>query len=129
MRVLIADDSAVVVDRLTDLLKEIPSIELVGRAGTVSAAIDAIHALNPDAVILDLQMPGGTGIDVLHAIRPNHPSMQIVICTNYTYAKYRQACLTAGANFFIDKSAEFEKIPAIFRQLLHDGSHIAPARG
>jgi DNA-binding NarL/FixJ family response regulator len=127
MKVLIADDSAVVVERLSDLLKEIPTVELVGRAGTVSEAIDSIKEMSPDAVILDLQMPGGSGLDVLRAVRPGHPSLQILICTNYPYAKYRDECLTAGANFFLDKSTEFEKIPAIFRELIRAAPKAAPA--
>lgn len=122
MRVLIADDSAVVVERLADLLREIPAVELVGKAGTVSEAIVNIQVMNPDAVILDLQMPDGTGLDVLRAIRPNHPFLQVVICTNYPYPKYREECLLAGANFFLDKSTEFERIPLIFQELLRTAS-------
>jgi DNA-binding NarL/FixJ family response regulator len=127
MRVLIADDSAVVVERLSDLLREIPAIELVGGAGTVPEAIASIREMSPDAVILDLQMPGGTGLDVLRAIRPGHPALQIVICTNYPYPKYRDECMTAGANFFLDKSTEFEKIPVIFRELIRTAAKTAPA--
>jgi DNA-binding NarL/FixJ family response regulator len=78
-------------------------------------------------VILDLQMPGGSGLDVLRAVRPGHPSLQVVICTNYPYPKYRDECMTAGANFFLDKSTEFEKIPVIFRELIRAAAKIAPA--
>jgi len=118
MRVFIADDSKIVVDRLADLLKEVPGLELVGRAGDVPQAIRSILETNPDAVILDLQMPGGNGLEVLRAIRSTHPSLCVVICTNFPYPQYREECLAAGANFFLDKSAEFEKIPAIFRELI-----------
>jgi DNA-binding NarL/FixJ family response regulator len=118
MRVLIADDSQVVVERLADLLKEIPGIQLVGRANDVPQAIRSIREMKPDAVILDLQMPGGSGLDVLHAIRKTHPLVHVLICTNFPYPQYREECIAAGANFFLDKSAEFEKIPAIFRKLI-----------
>jgi DNA-binding NarL/FixJ family response regulator len=50
-----------------------------------------------------------------------------VICTNYPYPQYREECLTAGANFFLDKSAEFEKIPAILRELIHKENKISPS--
>jgi DNA-binding NarL/FixJ family response regulator len=118
MRVFIADDSKVVVERLADLLKEVPGIQLVGRANDVPQAIHSILETKPDAVILDLQMPGGSGLDVLRAIRQTHPLLQVLICTNFPYPQYRQECIAAGANFFLDKSAEFEKIPAIFRELI-----------
>jgi DNA-binding NarL/FixJ family response regulator len=83
----------------------------------VPHAVDGIREKKPDAIILDLQMPGGSGLDVLRAIRPNFPDMQVVICTNYPHDQYREECLTAGANFFLDKSVEFSKIPAILREL------------
>ena len=118
MRVLIADDSAPVVQSLTDLLRDVPGIELAGQAGDVPEAIRCIHETKPDAVILDLQMPGGSGLDVLRAVRPNHPSLCVLICTNYPYDQYREECLAAGANYFLDKSAEFEKIPGILSELI-----------
>lgn len=117
MRVFIADDSSAVVERLTDLLEEVPGAKLVGQAGDVPHAVEGIREMKPDAIILDLQMPGGSGLDVLRAIRPSFPDMQVVICTNYPHAQYREECLTAGANFFLDKSVEFAKIPAILREL------------
>src|SRR5256884_9926126 len=72
MRVFIADDWRVIVERLADLLKEVSGVQLVGNAGDVPGAIRSIPKANPDVVILDLQMPGGTGLDVLPAVRDNH---------------------------------------------------------
>jgi DNA-binding NarL/FixJ family response regulator len=118
MRVFIADDSRVVLERLTDLLKEVPGVQLVGRASDAPQAIRFILEMNPDAVILDLQMPGGSGLEVLRAIRQTHPAVCVLICTNFPYPQYREECIAAGANFFLDKSAEFERIPAIFRDLI-----------
>jgi DNA-binding NarL/FixJ family response regulator len=127
MRVFIADDSRVVVERLADLLKEVPGVQLVGRANDVPEAIHSIVKTNPDAVILDLQMPGGSGLDVLRSIRRSHPSVWVVICTNYPYPQYREECIAAGANYFLDKSAEFEKIPEILRDLTKKDPNVAPA--
>lgn len=125
MKVFIADDSRAFVERLADLLKEVPGVRLVGRASDVPEAIRAIVKANPDAVILDLQMPGGTGLEVLRAIRQSHPSVWVLICTNYPYPQYREECAAAGANYFLDKSAEFEKIPQILRDLTKK-AHLAP---
>jgi len=93
-------------------------VELVGRAGDVAEAVRGINIMNPDAVILDLQMPGGSGLDVLRAVRVEHPYLQVLVCTNYPYRNYREECLGAGANFFLDKTTEFEKIPVILRKLI-----------
>jgi DNA-binding NarL/FixJ family response regulator len=127
MRVLIVDDSKVVVERLADLLNEVPGVELVGRANDAPAAIHSIPKTNPDAIILDLQMPGGSGLEVLRSIRVSHPSIWVLVCTNYPYPQYREECISAGANYFLDKSADFEKIPGILRDLIKKAPKAAPA--
>jgi DNA-binding NarL/FixJ family response regulator len=127
MKVFIADDSPVVVERLADLLREVPGVELVGRAGDVPEAVRSIRQLSPDAVILDLEMPGGTGLDVLRAVRPDHPALQVLICTNFPYSQYRDECFNTGANFFLDKSTEFEKIPTILRALIQNAAKSSSA--
>jgi DNA-binding NarL/FixJ family response regulator len=125
MRVFIADDSTVVIERLADLLRDVPGVELIGQAADVPEAVRGIRQLSPDAVILDLKMPGGTGLDVLRAIRPDQPGLHIVICTNFPYPQYREECFNAGANFFLDKSTEFDKIPAILSELIRGAAKIA----
>lgn len=125
MKVIIADDSSLFIERLTDLLGDVPGIELAGNAGSVPEAVRCIREKKPDAVILDLQMPGGSGLDVLRAIRADYPHLCVLICTNYGYPQYREECLSAGANYFLDKSAEFEKIPEILRQLIKNLANTA----
>jgi DNA-binding NarL/FixJ family response regulator len=127
MRVFIVDDSEVVVERLADLLNEVPGVELAGRASDVPEAIHSILKANPDVIILDLQMPGGSGLEVLRTVRQSRPSLRVLVCTNYPYPQYREECLAAGANYFLDKSAEFEKISAILRDLIKKTPKAAPA--
>ena len=122
MRVFITDDSKIVVERLHDLLEDVSGLEVVGEAGNVPDAVLSIQKTNPDAVILDLQMPGGSGLDVLREIRREHPEVQVLICTNYPYPQYKDECMAAGANYFLDKSADFDKIPTIFRRLMKGAS-------
>lgn len=126
MKVFIVDDSRVVVERLAGLLDEVPGALLVGQAGDVPEAVHGIQKMKPDALILDLHMPGGSGLDVLRAIRTDHPDLYVVICTNYPHPEYREECLTAGANLFLDKSTEFEMIPRILRELTQKEAKISP---
>jgi DNA-binding NarL/FixJ family response regulator len=108
---MIADDSLIVRERLGTMFDELAGIEVVGQAGSVAEALSTIHGLQPDIVILDLDIPGGSGLDVLHQIKQNGLGAIVIILTNYTFVGFRQKCMDAGANFFLDKSSEFDQIP------------------
>ena len=114
--VFIADDSDIVREHLVTMLDELPRIVIVGQAENVTEAINGILELQPDVVILDIRMPGGSGIDVLQTIKQYEPAPVVIILTNYPYPGYRQKCLQAGADFFLDKSTEFDQIPELFEQ-------------
>lgn len=118
MKVFIVDDSLVLRERLEEMLSDLPTIEIMGYAQDVSEAITSIKKLNPDVVILDIRMPGGSGIDVLQDIKKDNQAPVVIMLTNYPYPQYRKKCMDLGADFFFDKSTEFEKINAIFKQMI-----------
>ena len=122
INVFVADDSPAVRARVVRMLTEIQGVEIVGQAGDAPETIDAVKRLRPDAVVLDIHMPSGSGIDVLLEIRQNVPPPLVIILTNYPYVQYRERCLGAGADYFFDKSNEFEKITDVFRQRLEGGT-------
>ncbi len=118
MTVLIADGSQAVVERLTTMLSELPGIRIV-HAGTATEALGAVRSLRPDVVLLDLQLPGGRGIDVLKTIGRVHPSSIVIVFTNHSHPQYRKTCLANGAHFFVDKSTEFQKVTEVLRELVN----------
>jgi two-component system response regulator DevR len=118
--VFIADDSLVVREHLVTMLDELAGIVIVGQAETVAEAISAIAKLQPDVVILDIHMPDGSGIDVLQTIKQDEPAPVVIVLTNYPYPAYRQKFLQAGADFFLDKSTEFDQIPELFERYKQD---------
>jgi DNA-binding NarL/FixJ family response regulator len=111
--VFIVEDSPAVRDGLVDLLKDLDGVRVVGIADSPNAAIEGIFATRPSCVVLDFQLVGGTAIDVLRGVRPQLPSMAIIVLTNYPSAGYRRASMNAGANWFLDKSTEFEEVRTI----------------
>lgn len=113
MRVFVADDSAPVRERIVSMLEGIPGVQVVGHAEDSIAARLLITALQPDVVILDINMPGGSGIEVLHEIKHQTPSPTVIMLTNYSQPQYRARCLEEGADYFFDKSSEFEKIRGV----------------
>jgi len=120
MRVFIADDSALVRERLISMLSELKEIEIVGQAQDPIEATNSILKLKPDLVILDIRMPGGSGIDVLKRIKKNKSAPVVIILTNYLYPQYRKKCKEIGAEFFFDKSSEFEKVTEVLRKFVRD---------
>jgi DNA-binding NarL/FixJ family response regulator len=122
IEVFIADDSLIVREHLVTILEELAGIEIVGQAENVAEAISAIQILKPDVVILDIRMPGGSGIDVLQNIKQNDSTVLVIVLTNYPYPVYRQKCLQAGADFFLDKSTEFDQIPELFERFRRGGA-------
>ncbi len=117
MKVLIVDDSAIVQERLMSMLENQKGIQIVGQALNGIEALKFIKQNKPQAVILDIRMPGGNGIDVLQEIKHIDPDIKVIMFTNYPYSQYRTKCLKSGADYFLDKSAEFNKIPEILNHL------------
>jgi len=122
VKVFIVDDSEIVIERLKTMLSEIKEIEIVGQATNPFDAINGIRTLHPNAVILDLQMPGGSGMGVLLSIKRNNSGPIVLVLTNYPYPQYRKRCMEAGADFFFDKSTEFERVPEVFEQLIQNST-------
>jgi len=111
MKVFIADDSSEIRKRIISMLSDLAeSIEMIGEAENVQDAISSISEFDPDVVILDISMPGGSGIDVLKTIKKKNEAPVIIILTNYPYSQYRTKCMEAGADFFFDKSKDFGQI-------------------
>lgn len=117
MKVLIVDDSALVRERLTTMLSEIKGVVVTGQANNSQEAIIAVSKFKPDVVILDIRMPGGNGIDVLFKVKKDKSSPVIIMLTNYPYPQYRKKCLDAGADFFFDKSTEFEIVAKVLKKM------------
>ena len=117
MRAYIADESPAVRSRVVRLLTEHEDVRVVGQTGDAREAVTDIRRLRPEVVILAIHMYMGSGIEVLKAVRHEQPAAVIIIMTNSAYPQYRRECLRAGANYFLDKSIEFEKINTIIDRL------------
>ncbi len=119
------DDSPIVRERLIALLAELSTVEVVGQAGSAFEAVHAIRKLKPSAVVLDISMPGGSGILVLETLKREKPSPVVIILTNFSQEPYRQRCRELGADFFFDKSTEFEKVMDVLRGVRPPGPKTA----
>jgi DNA-binding NarL/FixJ family response regulator len=110
MRVFVVDDSDLVRARLMVMLADINGVEVVGQARDGQSALQQIYSLKPDIVILDIQMPEIDGIQVLKKIKERQPETTVIMLTNYPFLLVKIKCLSAGANYFFDKSSELENL-------------------
>jgi DNA-binding NarL/FixJ family response regulator len=117
MRVFIVEDSILVQERLVDLATGVEGVEIVGQGDDVVESIKAIRELRPDVVILDLQLRGGSGLDVLDAIKSGDRPPAAIVLTNYPYPQYQKRAREKGAEYFFDKSSEFHKVPDALREI------------
>jgi DNA-binding NarL/FixJ family response regulator len=92
------------------MLNDVDGVSVVGEAETPLDAIEGILARRPNCVVLDFQLLGGTGVEVLRKVHPAAPEIEFIVLTNHPNAQYRRICMEAGATFFFDKSTEFGKI-------------------
>jgi DNA-binding NarL/FixJ family response regulator len=117
MKVLIVDDSKIVCKGLQQMLINIADVEIVGQANNAPDAIQSISKSNPDVVILDIRLPGKSGIEVLKDIRDKKLPIRVIMLTNYPYPQYRKKCEELGADYFFDKVTEIEEIPKVIEEL------------
>jgi DNA-binding NarL/FixJ family response regulator len=102
--VFIVEDSQAVRQRLVEFLRATAGIAVVGEADNPHDAVAGILSMRPDWVLLDLQLIGGTGIDVLREVRALVPGTTFIVLTNLATIQYRRACIEAGATHFFDKT-------------------------
>lgn len=115
--VFIVDDSVSIRVRLAQLLGGMPGVNVVGEAGSATEAIAGILRIHPDSVLLDLNLMGSTGLDVMRKVRTHAPDVAFVVLTNHFEPQYRDACFEAGARFFLDKSRELHMVPEVIQQI------------
>jgi len=123
MKILIADDSLIVRNSLKRLLLSLNSLIEVYESINVKQTLDIFHELNPALIILDIMMPDGNGMDVLKVIKQRNPDQKVLIFTNFPNALNRKKCQELGADYFLDKTSEFEKIPDIVKEIMNKKEH------
>jgi DNA-binding NarL/FixJ family response regulator len=120
IRVLLADDHAIVRAGIRQFLNQAQDIEIVAEAGDGDTAKTLIQEHTPDVAVLDMQMPGATGIEVTRWVKTNLPQVGVLILTAYDDVPYVTAVLQAGANGYMLKTAPPEEIIQAVRDV-HEG--------
>ena len=118
IRVLVVDGSAAIRWRVSRMLTELETVEVVGQASDALEALELARQLNPNVVTLDPHLPGGGGLPLIEQLKTLEPSPIIMVLTSFPYSAYRARSKQAGADFFFDKSTEFQKVIVTFRDTI-----------
>ncbi|MBI4672343.1 MAG: response regulator transcription factor [Chloroflexi bacterium] len=117
MNLFLVEDSACLRDRLTRLISRVHGARVVGYAATSHEALEKIPQTKPDVVLLDIHLAQGTGYQVLQQVKRRPRAPIVIVLTNYAYPPYRKKYLEGGADYFFDKSTEFELMLHALQQL------------
>ncbi len=121
MKLVIADDSSLMRDRIRNQVSVFQEVIIVGEAGNGIIALEMIREFEPDLVFLDLHMPEMGGMEVLRKVKAARLKTKICILTNYSYPEYRTRCMKLGADYFLCKSDDFEKTNTVISNILNEG--------
>ena len=117
LRVLLVEDSPVICGLIMEIINEVPGVTVSESVESERDAIEAVARLDVDVVILDLQLRKGTGFGVLRALRDMAKKPIVVVLTNFALQSYRETALALGARDFLDKSRDYDRLPAILTEI------------
>jgi DNA-binding NarL/FixJ family response regulator len=115
LRVVLADDQAVVREGLVTLLGLLPEVDVVGAAADGVEAVELVAEHKPDVLLVDLRMPRCDGVEATTRVRAEHPGTEVVVLTTYADDESLLSALRAGARGFLTKDADAESIARALR--------------
>ncbi len=125
IRVLLADDHALMREGLKRMLAEQPDLEMVGEAGTGEQALDAARELDPDVVLMDLNMPGMGGMEAIKRLRASSPETAIVAITAHSDQIVPRRVLDSGVRAFVTKDAPIDELLMALRRAADGGRYVS----
>jgi two-component system, NarL family, response regulator NreC len=129
IRVLVVDDHAVVRSGLRRLIDEEGDMETVGEAGTVRDAIFEARSTNPDLILMDVVMPGESGLEGLPKLLHEHPDVKVLILSMQDDPRYLREAFAAGASGYVLKEAADTEVVTAIREVAGGGRYVHPELG
>jgi two-component system invasion response regulator UvrY len=126
IRVLIADDHAVVRQGLIQILGDMPEMVVTGEATNGQEVLDKVRAETWDVVVLDISMPGRSGLDVLKELRAERPALAVLVLSMYSEDQYAVRVLKAGAAGYLTKDTAADELVKAIRKVVSGGRYVSP---
>jgi DNA-binding NarL/FixJ family response regulator len=126
IRVILCDDHALIRRGIRDTLSDAPDIEVVGEAGDYSELRALLRTLTCDVLVLDINMPGRSGLDVLHALKDEGSAMKVLIVSMYPEDQYAIRALRAGAYGYVNKGGDPQQLVLAVRTVSQGRKFVTP---
>ena len=134
IRVLIGDDHRIVREGLKQILADAPDVQVVAEAQSGPEVLEQVAALQGqtspgmglDLVLLDIALPGIDGLDVLQALKREHPKLPVLMLSTYPEKQYAVRCIKLGASGYLNKSADPDDMLAAVRKVAAGGVFLTP---
>ena len=125
IKILIADDHAIIRRGLKQIVSEQSDMTVAGEAGNGQQVLDLVHELPWDVVVLDINMPGRSGLDVLKELKRNHPKLPVLVLSVHPEDQYGVRVLKAGAAGYLTKESAPEELVQAIRKVYRGGKYIS----
>ena len=126
IHVVLCDDHAVLRRGIRDTLAEAPDILVTGEAGGYSELREVLRAAPCDVLLLDLNMPGRSGLEVLASVRETHSAIKVLVVSMYPEDQYALRCLRAGAQGYANKASDPVELIAAVRTVMQGRKYLTP---
>ena len=126
-RVLLADDHTLVRSGIRRILEAQPGFAVVGEAADGAAAMALVRETTPDVIVLDLNMPGTGGLDVLQTLKAAQPALKVIVLTMHGGREYVARAMKGGADAYLLKDSAVQDLVAAVEAVLAGGTYFSPS--
>jgi len=126
IRVILCDDHALIRRGIRDTLSDAPDIEVVGEAGDYGELRSLMREQPSDVLVLDINLPGRSGLDVLHVLKEEGATVRVLVVSMYPKDQYAIRALRAGAYGYVNKGGDTQQIVEAVRMVAQGRKYITP---
>lgn len=126
IRVVLADDHNIVRAGLREILSDTGDIDVVGEATDGHAVMDRVRELDFDVLVLDLSMPGRSGIELIRQVKSEKPKLRVLVLSMHSEEQYAVRALRAGASGYLTKDSAADQLVAAIRRVAGGGAYVSP---